>query len=253
MTTTRRRGPRSGDALAVAAVDAARAAAIEVGGADAVGAAHGHDVEGDRVVTHYFECELPGYAGWRWSVTVVRASRAKVVTIDDCVLVPAADAVLAPAWIPWDERVTPDDLGPGDLLPVAPDDFRLVPGYTTADNEHTREVVEELGLGREWVLSREGRDAAAQRWHDGAGGPATDIAKAAPGRCATCAFAVPVAGSLGHSFGVCTNERTPFDGTTVDWGHGCGGHSDVRLPPASNDIAEPVVDTLSYELVSLDE
>jgi hypothetical protein len=152
--------------------------------------------------------------------------------------------------------VTPADLGPGDLLPVAPDDTRLIPGYAAGSNvgdiADELEIIDELGLGREWVLAPEGRDDASQRWYEGEGGPETEISKSAPARCGTCAFAIPLTGSLGGAFGVCANERTPFDGTVVAWTHGCGGHSDVRLPPPADDTAEPVVDTLSYELVPLD-
>lgn len=251
-TTASRSRARRADDAAVKAVDLARESVVEVGGKDAVGDHLGHDVEGERLVTHYFACQLAGYVGWRWAVTVVRASRAKAVTVDECVLIPDAGAMLAPEWVPWEERVKPDDLGPGDLLPIAPDDGRLVPGYTGVGDADELEVINELGLGREWVLSREGRDDAAKRWYDSDGGPETDIAKAAPAPCRTCAFAIPVAGSLGSTFGVCTNERTPFDGTVISWDHGCGGHSDVRLPPPSDDTPEPVVDTLAYELVPLD-
>lgn len=239
------------DTVAAGAVDLARDYAVESGGADAVGDHLGHEAEGERVLTHYFACRLPGYVGWRWAVTVTRASRSKRITVDECVLIPGPDAVLAPAWVPWEERVSPEDLGPGDLLPVTDDDPRLEPGYVTIADPPVMEIVEELGLGREWVLSREGRDAAGQRWYDGAAGPHTDIAKAAPGRCASCGFAVAVAGSLGQAFSVCTNERTPFDGTVVSHEHGCGGHSDVRLP-TTGDSPEHVVDTLTYELVPLE-
>lgn len=253
MTTasTRARSAKA-DSVLVKAVEDARAAAVDVGGDDAVGAHLGHDGEGERVVTHYFACDLAGYVGWRWAVTVTRASRSKAVTVSECVLLPGSDAVLAPAWVPWDERVKPEDLGPGDLLPVAEDDYRVEPGYTTADDQDTLEVLLELGLGREWVLSREGRADAALRWFEGDTGPHTDIAKAAPGRCGSCGFSVLLAGTLGHGFGVCTNERTPFDGKVVAHAHGCGGHTDVRLSAPSEDAPEPVIDTLSYELVPLE-
>lgn len=250
-TSPRSRAPKA-DSVVVKAVEEARAAAVDVGSADAVGDHLGHDVEGERVVTHYFSCTLPGYVGWRWAVTVTRASRSKAITVNECVLLPGAQAVLAPAWVPWEDRVKPDDLGPGDLLPVADDDPRVEPGYLAVDDQLTHEVVSELGLGKEWVLSRDGRDDAAQRWFVGTTGPHSDIAKAAPGRCGTCGFSVLLAGSLGQGFGVCTNERTPFDGKIVAHGHGCGGHTDVRLPPPGDDIPEPVVDTLAYELVPLE-
>jgi hypothetical protein len=241
------------DAAAAAAVDVAHAAAADTGGPDAVGEHLGYEAEGERVVTHRFACTMPGYVGWQWAVTVVRASRSKTVTVDECVVLPGPESVLAPAWVPWDERVRPEDLGPGDLIPIAAGDTRLVPGYTDAAGDiDTRDLVEELGLGREWVLSPRARDAAAQRWYEGEGGPDTPIAKSAPGACGTCGFAIPLAGSLGRLFGVCTNERTPFDGRVVSIDHGCGGHTDVRLPEPQDDTAEPVVDTLSYELVPFD-
>lgn len=89
--------------------------------------------DGDRVVTHFFECKEPGYRGWRWAVTVARASRAKVVTLDETVLLPGPDALLAPEWVPWSERLRPGDMGPGDLLPTEAEDLRLEPGYSGTD------------------------------------------------------------------------------------------------------------------------
>jgi hypothetical protein len=74
-----------------------------------------------------FRCLDPAYRGWCWAVTVARASRAKNVTVDESVLVPGAEAILAPDWVPWRERLLPGDLGVGDLLPAPPDDARLVP------------------------------------------------------------------------------------------------------------------------------
>ncbi len=244
---------RKGDAACIEAVDVARAAAIDVARADLVGEHLGHDVEGERVVTHFFDCTTEGYRGWRWSVTVARASRAKVVTVDECVLLPGPEAILAPPWVPWDERLEPADLGPGDLLPTADDDPRLLPGYTGADDDPdpdaSRAVTDELGLGRARVLSPWGRDDAADRWRDGTGGPDTEISRAAPFRCETCGFLVPLAGALGRVFGVCANERAPFDGQVVSYDHGCGAHSEVRVGQPLPAVAGPVFDTLSHELV----
>src|SRR3954454_24103121 len=136
--------------------------------------------EGDRVVTHFFACELPGYRGWRWAVTVARVPRSKHVTICETVLLPGPDALLAPGWLPWNERLQPGDLGVGDLMPTAPDDDRLAPGYVLSDDPAVEEVSWELGLGRPRVMSREGRMETAQRWYDGESGPEAPIATAAP-------------------------------------------------------------------------
>jgi len=242
------------DQAALDAVELARAAAEETAGADQVGEHLGFDVEGDRVVTHYFASAAPGYVGWRWSVTLARASRARMVTVDEVVLLPGAEAVLAPAWVPWSERLRPGDLGPGDLLPTPEDDPRLVPGYTGADEGvptplDVAAVVFELGLGRERVLSVDGRDEAAERWYAGAGGPDAPIALAAPGLCATCAFSIPLRGPLSQLFGVCANEMSPSDAQVVSLDHGCGAHSSVLVPPPAGERGETVLDTLGADSV----
>ena len=136
------------------------------------------------MVTHFFACERKGYVGWRWAVTVTRAYRLRTITIDEVVLLPGDDAIVAPEWVPYRERIKPGDLSPGDLLPVADDDPRLVPTYFAGDDPldpddkaQLREVAKDLGLGRVRTLSIEGRELAAQRWYDGDAGPGrTDLA-----------------------------------------------------------------------------
>ncbi|WP_141726454.1 DUF3027 domain-containing protein, partial [Actinacidiphila rubida] len=126
---------RTPDRLCAEAVDVAFAVTEEAAGRDSVGEHLGVVAEGDRVVTHLFACREPAYRGWRWATTLARASRAKVVTIDETVLLPGPDAVLAPEWVPWSERLRPGDLGPGDLLPTESDDLRLEPGWTGGPEE----------------------------------------------------------------------------------------------------------------------
>jgi hypothetical protein len=223
------------DAMLAGAIDLARAAAVEVAG-DHVGEHLGVHAEGDRVVTHAFAASAPGYRGWFWAVTLARVPRGKAATVDEVVLLPGTGALLAPAWVPWHERVQPGDLGPGDLLPPRPDDPRIVPAYVASDDPAVEEVAAEIGLGRERVMSREGRLDAAARWHAGEGGPDAPMARQAPARCGTCAFLLPLAGSLRAGFGVCGNEVTPVDGRVVSVEFGCGAHSEatVVLPPLSD-------------------
>ena len=217
----------SADAVLVQAVEVARAAAVEVG-SDTVGEHEGAHGEGERLVTHTFASIAPGYRGWQWAVTLARAPRSRTVTVDEVVLLPGAGALLAPAWVPWEERVRPGDLGPGDLLPPQPGDERLVPAYVQSDDPAVEEVAFELGLGRVQVMSRPGRLAAAERWHEGEHGPDTAMARQAPGRCGTCGFFLPLAGSLQAGFGVCGNEMTEADGAVVSVEYGCGAHSDTE-------------------------
>ncbi|MCQ4209733.1 MULTISPECIES: DUF3027 domain-containing protein [Streptomyces] len=272
--TTRSRTP---DRLCAEAVDIARAAAEEAAAPGVVGEHVETVVEGDRVVTHLFECKEFGYRGWRWAVTVARASRAKHVTLDEVVLLPGPDALLAPEWVPWSERLRPGDLGPGDLLPTEADDLRLEPGFSGEDapppnspvSEDMAELVEaedvevtqgpvaalpvapargsiasvaeELGMRRARVLSRYGLHVAADRWEESFGAK-TPMAQAAPATCVSCGFLTPVGGSLGQAFGVCANEFSPADGRVVSLSYGCGGHSEAAVMPKPPRPAEPVID-----------
>ncbi|KPI10698.1 Protein of unknown function DUF3027 [Actinobacteria bacterium OK074] len=272
--TTRSRTP---DRLCAEAVDLARTAAEEAAAPGVVGEHAGVLVEGDRVVTHFFECKELGYRGWRWAVTVARASRAKLVTLDETVLLPGPDAVLAPEWVPWSERLRPGDLGPGDLLPTDADDLRLEPGYTGEEEPPPNSpvsdgivelveaedaevvggalgappvvpsrgsiaaVAEELGLRRARVLSRYGLHVAADRWEE-AYGPKAPMAQAAPATCVSCGFLSAIGGSLGQAFGVCANEFSPADGRVVSLAYGCGGHSEAAVMPRPPQPPPPVID-----------
>ncbi|MFG3498707.1 DUF3027 domain-containing protein [Streptomyces sp. NPDC047928] len=275
--TTRSRARRTAapDRLCAEAVDLAREAAEEAAAPGVVGEHVGVVAEGDRVVTHFFECREPGYRGWRWAVTVTRASRAKAVTLDETVLLPGPDALLAPEWVPWSERLRPGDMGPGDLLPTEADDLRLEPGYSgedalppnpavsgemvelvdTEDAEFVTRtpsrgaiasVAEELGMRRARVLSRYGLHVAADRWEESYGAK-TPMAQAAPASCVSCGFLVPLAGSLKQAFGVCANEFSPADGRVVSLDYGCGGHSEAAVMPKPPRPAPPVLDSMAAD------
>ncbi|MFJ3337127.1 DUF3027 domain-containing protein [Streptomyces sp. NPDC086766] len=277
--TTRSRTP---DRLCAEAVDLARAAAEEAAAPGVVGEHTGMVSEGDRVVTHFFECKELGYRGWRWAATVARASRAKIVTLDEVVLLPGPDALLAPEWVPWSERLRPGDMGPGDLLPTDAEDLRLEPGYSGEDEPvpssavssdmaelaeaedaevtagtprnlpaaprrgSIAAVAEELGMRRARVLSRYGLHVSADRWEE-AFGPKTPMAQAAPAACVSCGFLMPIGGSLGQAFGVCANEFSPADGRVVSLAYGCGGHSEAAVMPKPPQPPPPVVDETQVE------
>ena len=241
------------DSVGAEAVDAAREALLALVPAEDVGDHLGQEPEGPKVVTHHFDCTRRGYRGWRWAVTVARAPRQKTVTVDEVVLLPGDEAILAPEWLPWRERIRPGDLGPGDLLPTEDDDPRLVPALTGVDEEidqdALKEVSDELGLGRARVLSVEGRELAAQRWYDGSHGPDSTIAQSAPASCGGCGFLVKISGPLGRLFGVCANAYANDDGRVVSIDHGCGAHSEVQLSKKNlpMPLPEPALDTLRWE------
>jgi len=251
VTVTDVRPPRdevvSGDPACVAAVDVAKAAAVEVAGA-AVGEHLGTEVDDALVVTHSFATTEKAYTGWRWAVTVARADGASEVTVDEVVLLPGSGALVSPAWVPYADRIQPGDLTPGDILPPAPNDLRLVPAYADPD-AFEEDVHWELGLGRVRVLSLDGRADAAERWYDGDRGPSAPIAKAAPARCGDCGFLVQLGGSLRQLFGACANAMAPDDGRVVSYDHGCGAHSEVLAEPIAT--AGMAVEHDELELVEL--
>ncbi len=250
------------------AVDLARQAAELDADAGQVGEHVGFDVEADRVLTHLFNCLNPAYVGWRWAVTVSRASRSKIVTVSECVLLPGPESLLAPDWVPWTERVRPGDLKAGDLMPASSDDERLVPFIALAgesglldrpgEDDDIEEVddltpaarrLEEVAHPRR-VLSAIGRDEASARWHAGKQGPGSPLASAAPACCVTCGFMVKLSGQLGRVFGVCANEFAPDDGQVVSVDHGCGAHSDGDVVTGDGSEANPTVDELGYDMLS---
>ena len=228
------------DEICDQAVEFARAAAIEVAGAGYVGEHIGADAEADRVVTHLFACLDPAYHGWRWAVTLTRASRAKTATVAESVLLPGPESILAPEWVPWRERLRPGDLGVGDILPTAADDERLVPavvlagddGLTDADDlsvlvatlaepfAGNPAVAAGLVPPQGRVLSPAGRDDTGMRWYASEHGPKSPLAHAAPGVCGGCGFFVRLGGTLGSVFGVCANAFAPDDGRVVSVDHG---------------------------------
>lgn len=221
------------DAVCRDAEDLARAAIIAIAPAEHVGEHLGVAAEEDRVATHRFACLAPGYRGWQWAVTVARAARARTATVDEVVLLPGPEALVAPPWVPWSDRVAPGDLGVGDVLPTTEDDPRLAPGWSglddlaaVADEPGLRPRGWELGIGRRRVLSPEGRDDAVSRWLAGDTGPDTAMARSAPGSCATCGFLLPIGGPTGTAFGVCANGMSPADGRVVSLAFGCGAHSE---------------------------
>ncbi|MCG5431145.1 DUF3027 domain-containing protein [Mycobacterium sp. MYCO198283] len=230
------------------AVELARAAVVEHSG-ETVGAYLGIAYEDPTAATHRFLANMPGYQGWQWAVVVASTPGSGRATISEVVLVPGPTALLAPQWVPWEERVKPGDLGPGDLLAPAPHDPRLVPAFIGGGDPQVAEVAAEVGFGRRQVLSLFGRSDAAQRWHDGDYGPGSAMARATKRVCRDCGFWVPLTGSLGLLFGVCANEMSA-DGHVVDAEYGCGAHSDTPPPQGAG---SPVFDPYDDGVLEISE
>ncbi|OUS94789.1 DUF3027 domain-containing protein [Rhodococcus sp. NCIMB 12038] len=229
------------------AVELARTAVVQLqeGG---VGDYLGVTSEDECAATHRFVADLPGYRGWQWAVVVAADPGSDRATVSELALLPGPDALVAPEWIPWDQRIRPGDLSAGDLLAPPAGDPRLVPGYVATGDPEIDDAALELGLGRKQVMSLEGRLDAAQRWHDSDYGPDSEMAKAAPSTCGLCGFYLPLAGSLHGAFGVCGNEMAA-DGHVVDVTYGCGAHSDTLLPTGAGSPQYDAYDDGAVEVV----
>ena len=214
-------------------LELARSAAIaDAGNPELVGADVSVEIDDDgRVETYLFEAHLAGYQGWRWCVTIAKVDKKSEPTICDVVVLPGPDALLAPEWVAYRDRIQPGDVGVGDIVPSSLDDTRLVPSVHSliADEDLDAMQVFDLGLVRARVMSIEGRDQASKRWYESDRGPQSPIAQAAPKPCSSCAFFVPISGSLRASFGVCANAISPEDARVVSVDHGCGAHSEATL------------------------
>lgn len=185
----------------------------------------------DRIATYLFESKLPGYRGWRWCVTVAQVDAQSAPTICDVVSIPGPESLIAPEWIAYRDRIKPEDVTPGAIIPSVHDDTRLVPGNSALPAEEELDPIEswDLGAARPRVLSIEGRDQASKRWYESDRGPRTPLAMSAPKPCQSCGFFIPITGALRGAFGVCANAVAPDDGRVVSTDHGCGAHSEATF------------------------
>lgn len=224
------------DAVLEDAVDVARAGAEAVAYPRPVGEHVGFEMVSERLGTHYFASTDAGYVGWCWAVTVARVPRGRVATVCEVDMTPREGALLAPEWVPWEERLRPSDISRDDVLPYKADDERLEQGFEDTSEDPDLPVVRELGLGRPRVLSQEGIDQAAKRWYESDRGPKSG--RRPRNTCSSCGFLMKMSGGMRTMFGVCANEWATDDGAVVSLDHTCGSHSETDVP--KNGTAWPV-------------
>ena len=224
------------DAVLEDAVDVARAGAEAVAYPRPVGEHVGFEMVSERLATHYFASTDAGYVGWCWAVTVARVPRGRVATVCEVDMTPREGALLAPEWVPWEERLRPSDISRDDVLPYKADDERLEQGFEDTSEDPDLPVVRELGLGRPRVLSQEGIDQAAKRWYESDRGPKSG--RRPRNTCSSCGFLMKMRGGMRTMFGVCANEWATDDGAVVSLDHTCGSHSETDVP--KNGTAWPV-------------
>ena len=227
---------------------------------------------GDDVTDFRFETRVRGYEGWQWSVTLYHDVELDHWTVNESSLVPTDRALRPPAWIPWKDRLEPNDLAMTDSIGTEPDDPRLEEGFRATDagegapaetpemsetsetsKEDVEDAVEEFELSRRHVLTPLGRAQTAKRWYEGPRGPKSLSTKTADGNpCSTCGFFIPLKGELNLLFGVCANKWSPDDGRVVSVDHGCGEHSEIEPPEPSHlwVQSKPAFDDLHIDIIA---
>jgi len=82
----------------------ARKALLEVTPESTVGAPAGTVDEGDGVLSVLFANRMPGYPGWRWTVSIAQVEGDEP-TVLEVELMPGDGSLVAPDWVPWSERL----------------------------------------------------------------------------------------------------------------------------------------------------
>ncbi|MDN4612151.1 DUF3027 domain-containing protein [Arthrobacter burdickii] len=174
-----RRIPKS-DAVLEAAVDRARRGVLEVAPEAQVGRHVSATIEGERLVTHRFEAFVPGYGGWQWYASVARVARSKDVTVCEVGLLPSAASLLAPEWLPWSERVrpedsepdeTPSDETPSDETPSDSEPDETPSDEAPSDKASSDEVPADLGQDQDKDQAPDGASAVVEKAGPDAGSP----------------------------------------------------------------------------------
>ena len=184
----------------------------------------------------------PGYSGWYWAVTLARPPRGKTPTIDEVVMLRAPTRCSRRHGCRGRSACArrPRPRRPGADRPRRPAHRA---GLRASDDPAVEAVAFELGLGRERVMSREGRLDAAERWYLGEGGPEPRWPGrrrriAAPARsCCRWPDRWPPASASAAT------RSPPVDGRVVSVEYGCGAHSEAKVvvPPVA-EVGEVVYD-----------
>jgi len=129
----------------------ARTAVLGIAPEDQIGSAHPVETEGG-IHTVRFDSLLSGYPGWQWVVTLTDGDGGELGVME-LHLLPGPDALVAPDWVPWEERLeeyrrheedTPDedddavdedDLAEGDIDGVDIDQLDLDPAALEVPSE----------------------------------------------------------------------------------------------------------------------
>ena len=93
------------DEVLLASVGLARAALLQITPAATIGEVVGSSAVEDHVLALHFESKLPGYPGWHWTVALSRIDDSSEPNVLEVEMLPGEQALIAPDWLPWSERL----------------------------------------------------------------------------------------------------------------------------------------------------
>ena len=121
------------------AFEVAYAALTEITPVETIGDPAGEVSEGDGVVSVLFECALPGYPGWKWTVSVASLPDAEPSVLE-VELMPGEGALLSPDWVPWSDRLAEykaAQLAAGEEVESDDDDIDDIDSDDESDEDDT--------------------------------------------------------------------------------------------------------------------
>ena len=125
------------DTILAEAVDTARLSLAEIAGESEIGEHLGVTAEGERLVTHRFISHKKGYQGWTWFATLARVPRAKAkdLTVCEVGIIAGEDSLLAPAWVPWADRLAKEEIEAAEAEQSAADGEQPTEAETSAGEQ----------------------------------------------------------------------------------------------------------------------
>ena len=158
------RKPRVDAALA-GDVETARAALLDLADADEIGEHLSATADDERVVTHRFAADVPGYRGWDFFATLARAPRSKVITVSETGMLPGQNSLLAPEWVPWVDRASEEERIRLDAIAAGEDPAKALEaaGYGPEKAAEPEVAVKQLSAAEQEEQKKQARREAKRR------------------------------------------------------------------------------------------
>ncbi|MDR0788833.1 MAG: DUF3027 domain-containing protein [Bifidobacteriaceae bacterium] len=201
------------------------------------------------VASYSYSSNLSGYKNWIFIITVSNSGKSNDISVLEYNFVASENSVLPPEWIPWSERIEPEDFTEYDVVPYIENDDNLI---TTEDyqkanlkalqiesepeseitdpNKNVLDFIELASADTAYknrIITNQSLKSTLNKWYEGRRGPNSISSSISSENCSTCAYFVKLDGKFGDKFGVCFNTYSSDEGSVISNDHGCGAHSET--------------------------